>query len=126
MGLIIYCYKDLMFTCLKVKSLLYSLQASSPIRTLDELHVSEVVSTAFFPSITERDLNNIINQDSPMHCIKSGPDLVISSIANSSNLGMPECGHNVFGIRRKHRCYLVRARARSFLYHQVRIMPFNL
>lgn len=113
--------------CLKVKPLLDYLQASSPIRTLDELHVSEVVSTSFFPSIMEGDLNRIINQDSAGHCIKSGLDLVISSIADRSNLGMPEGGcNNVFGLRKKHRCYVVRARARSFLYHQVRIMPFHV
>ncbi|KAH9750971.1 tRNA pseudouridine synthase [Citrus sinensis] len=78
-------------------------QANSPIRTLDELHVSEVVSTALFPSI---------NQDSP----------VLSSIDNSSKLGMPNGGSNVFGIRKKHRSYEVIARARSFLYHQVRLI----
>ncbi|KAH9685143.1 tRNA pseudouridine synthase [Citrus sinensis] len=74
-------------------------QANSPIRTLDELHVSEVVSTALFSSI---------NQDSP----------VLSSIDNSIKLGMPNGGSNVFGIRKKHRSYEVIARARSFLYHQ--------
>ncbi|KAK9217516.1 hypothetical protein WN943_006143 [Citrus x changshan-huyou] len=78
-------------------------QANSPIRTLDELHVSEVVSTALFSSI---------NQDSP----------VLSSIDNSIKLGMPNGGSNVFGIRKKHRSYEVIARARSFLYHQVRLI----
>ncbi|KAH9750974.1 tRNA pseudouridine synthase [Citrus sinensis] len=82
---------------------LRAMQANSPIRTLDELHVSEVVSTALFPSI---------NQDSP----------VLSSIDNSSKLGMPNGGSNVFGIRKKHRSYEVIARARSFLYHQVRLI----
>lgn len=92
---------------MKLKPFLDYLQANSPIRTLDELHVSEVVSTALFPSI---------NQDSP----------VLSSIDNSSKLGMPNGGSNVFGIRKRHRSYEVIARARSFLYHQVRIMPSHL
>lgn len=87
-------------------------QANSPIRTLDELHVSEVISTAIFPSIMVRGLNSTINQNSPM----------ISSIDNSSKLGMPNGGSNVFGIRKNHRSYEVRARARSFLYHQVRLL----
>lgn len=101
---------------MKLKPFLNYLQANSPIRTLDELHVSEVISTAIFPSIMDRGLNNTINQNSP----------VISSIDISSKLGMLNGGSNVFGIRKKHRSYEVRARARSFLYHQVRIMPFHV
>lgn len=30
-----------------------------------------------------------------------------------------------FGKRRRHRCLVVTARARSFLYHQVGHLPFN-
>ncbi|BBG96182.1 Pseudouridine synthase family protein [Prunus dulcis] len=38
---------------------LRAMQAKSPIRTLDELNVSEVVSTPCFPSIMERKQNNL-------------------------------------------------------------------
>ncbi|XP_030539225.1 tRNA pseudouridine synthase A isoform X1 [Rhodamnia argentea] len=68
-------------------------QANSPIRTLDELNVSEVVSSPYFPSMVERR---------------------VESTNEVTDLG--------FGMRKKHRCLVVTARARSFLYHQVRLL----
>ncbi|KAK8522378.1 hypothetical protein V6N12_056089 [Hibiscus sabdariffa] len=55
-------------------------QANSPIRTLDELHVCEVPATPYFPSITEREQNS-----------------------NDGKSNLEE-----FGVRRRHRCYVVR------------------
>ncbi|KAI3408657.1 tRNA pseudouridine synthase [Psidium guajava] len=68
-------------------------QANSPIRTLDKLNVSEVVSSPYFPSMVERR---------------------VESMNGVTDLG--------FGMRKKHRCLVVTARARSFLYHQVGFM----
>ncbi|KAG6652417.1 tRNA pseudouridine synthase A-like isoform X1 [Carya illinoinensis] len=98
-------------------------QAKSPIRTLDELTVSEVVSTPYFPSIVERRQNNLIMEDLHASSNKSESDLPVSSIS----IGNGASGFNGeaslgFGIRRRHRCFVVTARARSFLYHQVRLL----
>lgn len=76
-------------------------QANSPTRSLDELNVSEVPQTPYFPSIMERGLN-YSNREAPQ----------------ASN----DETHVEFGIRKRHRCYVVTARARSFLYHQVRLL----
>uniref|UniRef100_A0A803NCX3 tRNA pseudouridine synthase n=1 Tax=Chenopodium quinoa TaxID=63459 RepID=A0A803NCX3_CHEQI len=80
-------------------------QAKSPVRTLDELHVSESVSVPYFPSFTEREQCNFSVQDSLNN---SGEELIESC--------------QQFGIRRGHRCLVVKARSRSFLYHQVRLL----
>lgn len=90
------------------------LQANSPIRTLDELNVMEVVSSPCFPALADRRQEDLQNGDP---CI------------SSENLETEVTGHRVesttkltdlgFGIRRKHQCFVVTARARSFLYHQV-------
>ncbi|XP_038877867.1 tRNA pseudouridine synthase A isoform X2 [Benincasa hispida] len=77
-------------------------QANSPIRTLDELDVCEVVSTPYFPTSMERKQRQGKEGD--------------SEVPHSETC---EVG---FGIRRRHRCFVVTARARSFLYHQVRLM----
>ncbi|KAJ6327839.1 hypothetical protein OIU78_014656 [Salix suchowensis] len=74
-------------------------QSKSPFRTLEELSVLEMVSTPHFPSITEREQNGS-NEEGDS---KSGADLG-------------------FGIKRRHRCYVITARSRSFLYHQVRLL----
>lgn len=58
-------------------------QAKSPIKTLDELHISEVTPSSYFPSM---------NTDPS------------------------------FGQRKSHRCFIITARAPSFLYHQVRLI----
>lgn len=71
-------------------------QANSPMRTLDELLVSESVSTPNFPSIT--------------------------TTSDGNKLGGSNGEIQGFGIRKRHRCFVVTARARSFLYHQVRLL----
>ncbi|KAL5707018.1 tRNA pseudouridine(38-40) synthase [Ranunculus cassubicifolius] len=75
-------------------------QAKSPIRTLDVLNVTEVVSTPCFPSTAERGQSISLEHDS------------ITSY---------ESNGYIFGERRSHRCFVITARARSFLYHQVRL-----
>ncbi|CAL1352547.1 unnamed protein product [Linum trigynum] len=84
-----------------------SCQAKSPIRTLDELSVTEVAPTPYFPLIIEREHTNAHVEDA----------------LNSHKVGVPayETGSG-FGIRRRHRCYVITARGRSFLYHQVRLL----
>lgn len=72
-------------------------------RTLDELDVCEVVSTPYFPSSMERKQ-------------RQGKEEGENGVLHSESY---EVG---FGIRRRHRCFVVTARARSFLYHQVRLM----
>ncbi|XP_031253535.1 uncharacterized protein LOC116111497 [Pistacia vera] len=99
-------------------------QANSPIRTIDELHINEVISTPYFPSNMEREQNNMKREDScASDSISSATFLPVSSISNSDILGTSNGGSNLeFGIRRRHHNYLVKVRARSFLYHQVRLM----
>ncbi|CAH9116906.1 unnamed protein product [Cuscuta epithymum] len=80
-------------------------QAKSPIRSLDELSVTEVASTPYFPSILEMYPSDAVMSDLP-------------ETLNSKTLE----GRNEFGVRRRHRCLVVTARARSFLYHQVRLL----
>ncbi|XP_021891664.1 uncharacterized protein LOC110809976 isoform X3 [Carica papaya] len=96
-------------------------QANSPIRTLDELSVSEVHSTPYFPSVMEREQSNL-NRGDPHPCSrKSQIDQPIGSISSNGGSSNDETRLE-FGIRRWHRCYVVTARARSFLYHQVRLL----
>ncbi|KAF9591502.1 hypothetical protein IFM89_004556 [Coptis chinensis] len=85
-------------------------QANSPIRTLDELNVSEVVSVPYFPSFTERGQAISSEQDQP----KFSYSYVTEGLRTS--------GGNEFGQRKRHRCFVITARARSFLYHQVRLL----
>ncbi|KAL0357205.1 UNVERIFIED_CONTAM: tRNA pseudouridine synthase A [Sesamum calycinum] len=80
---------------------LLAMQAKSPIRTLEELTVTEVASSPYFPSILEREQR---------HYAKSGTDSPC----------IP--GAHGFGVRQRHHCFVVTARARSFLYHQVRLL----
>ncbi|KAF5448124.1 hypothetical protein F2P56_028686 [Juglans regia] len=84
-------------------------QAKSPIRTLDELNVSEVVSTPYFPSIVERRQNNLTTEDLHASSNKSESDLPVSSISIDDRAsgfnGEASLG---FGIRRRHRCFVVR------------------
>ncbi|XP_044488204.1 tRNA pseudouridine synthase A [Mangifera indica] len=98
-------------------------QANSPIRTIDELHINEVISTQF-PSNTVREQNNMKKEDSCVSdSISSATSVPISSICNSDTLGTSNGGsHLEFGIRQRHHNYVVKVRARSFLYHQVRLM----
>ncbi|KAJ8625295.1 hypothetical protein MRB53_033825 [Persea americana] len=99
-------------------------QANSPIRTLDELHVSEVVPSLYFPSTGERGPTNAFEQavvkPSDASQIKpdmNGSDTTSDIVARSSTRSI-----QAFGQRRSHRCYVITARARSFLYHQVRLL----
>ncbi|KAL0365000.1 UNVERIFIED_CONTAM: tRNA pseudouridine synthase A [Sesamum angustifolium] len=72
-------------------------QAKSPIRTLEELTVTEVASSPYFPSILEREQSNYAKSGTDSPCIP---------------------GAHGFGVRQRHHCFVVTARARSFLYHQ--------
>ncbi|RVW75875.1 tRNA pseudouridine synthase A [Vitis vinifera] len=93
-------------------------QAKSPIRTLDELCVSEVLPTPYFPSITERAQNNF-TEENPLACSNNAEVPDSPSTANHDRLdGFNGAGQG-FGVRRRHRCFVVTARARSFLYHQM-------
>ncbi|MBA0581214.1 uncharacterized protein LOC105786103 isoform X1 [Gossypium raimondii] len=100
-------------------------QANSPIRTLDELHVCEVPATPYFPSITEREQNNSSLKDSHTCSVKPEVELPINSFSNTNDMVDTNNGKSnleEFGIRRRHCSYVVTARARSFLYHQVRLL----
>ncbi|CDO97613.1 unnamed protein product [Coffea canephora] len=93
-------------------------QAKSPIRSLDELNVTEVVSPLSFPSIKEREQSNYLVEDSFATSLKSESEVShVSSTITSQVEPIP-----TFGMRKQHRCFVVTARARSFLYHQVRLL----
>ncbi|XP_043814576.1 uncharacterized protein LOC110618616 isoform X2 [Manihot esculenta] len=95
-------------------------QAKSPIRTLDELSVSEVASTPYFPSIVEREKEVLHEEESC--CNNFQTDMASGSISDTNMPGASYIEDVGFGIRKRHRCYVVTARARSFLYHQVRLL----
>ncbi|XP_050370457.1 uncharacterized protein LOC126788504 isoform X1 [Argentina anserina] len=86
-------------------------QAKSPIRTLDELNVTEVISSPNFPTMAER--NSILLQEDA-HSTNTCGTNCHPSFNGATNQG--------FGSRKKHRCFVVTARARAFLYHQVRLL----
>ncbi|XP_028792312.1 uncharacterized protein LOC114748126 isoform X2 [Neltuma alba] len=93
-------------------------QAKSPIRTLDELTVTEVIPSPYFPSVMDRKQNEV-SDDPHGYCCKfeTGCHISVPSIEKASSkeiLG--------FGKRRSHRCLVITARACSFLYHQVRLL----
>ncbi|KAF5184171.1 tRNA pseudouridine synthase A [Thalictrum thalictroides] len=99
-------------------------QAKSPIRTLDELNVSEVASTPYFPSFFERQNSTSLEQD-PLNssCLSENELSLKSSIPNPYLVsGSINSGGKGFGQLQSHRCFVVTARARSFLYHQVRLL----
>ncbi|PSS29149.1 TRNA pseudouridine synthase [Actinidia chinensis var. chinensis] len=101
-----------------------SCQAKSPIRTLDELSVTEVVSAPYFPSLLEREQSSFMGED-PFTCPnQSKTDLPHNSLISSQDKVKSSNEESIFGFgtRRRHRCYVVTARARSFLYHQVRLL----
>ncbi|KAJ0969780.1 hypothetical protein J5N97_022657 [Dioscorea zingiberensis] len=97
-------------------------QANSPIRTLDELHVTEVAPSLNFPSSSER---RDIMSNEPALCSNM---LEIESSTQSLNVSSINIGkHSIesdkgFGMRTGHCCYVITARARAFLYHQVRLL----
>ncbi|KAI3445586.1 hypothetical protein Pfo_002251 [Paulownia fortunei] len=99
-------------------------QAKSPIRTLDELTVTEVASSRYFPSILEREQSNYATGGPVPISNKSETDSP-PCVAGLSNQLIENSGGEAiqgFGIRKRHRCFVVTARARSFLYHQVRLL----
>ncbi|MQM06546.1 hypothetical protein Taro_039370 [Colocasia esculenta] len=85
-------------------------QASSPIKTLDELHICEVFPFLYFPSAMERER---------MHAHQNSPLTSPPQSASATDAVIGRLGRNQeFGQRKRHRCYVITARARSFLYHQ--------
>lgn len=93
------------------------MQAKSPMRSLDELNITEVPSTPYFPSITERTLSNLNNGD-PLACSNQPKSETAGVTTNVGEVEGSTEGDS-FGRRRRHRCYVVTARSRGFLYHQV-------
>lgn len=97
-------------------------QAKSPIKTLDEFCVSEVVPSMHFPSVIKIEKNSteaIVGETS-----KIGPPF---SNGLQNDFGMyTSTDRQAFGQIQKHRCFIVTARARSFLYHQVSYLVFHL
>ncbi|CAH8311409.1 unnamed protein product [Eruca vesicaria subsp. sativa] len=95
-------------------------QAKSPVRSLDELSVTEVPSTPCFPSLTERAGSNLNNGD-PLTC-SSQPKTQTAGVTTNVGELVGSTDGDTFGLRRQHRCYFVTARSRGFLYHQVRLL----
>ncbi|KAK7328326.1 hypothetical protein VNO77_22430 [Canavalia gladiata] len=95
-------------------------QAKSPIRTLDELSVSEVIESLYFPSVMDRERHNKISGD---HSCRGNSETDIRPSSSPSTDKLTASNQDVgFGRRRQHRCLVVTARARAFLYHQVRLL----
>ncbi|KAH1149239.1 hypothetical protein GLYMA_16G003100v4 [Glycine max] len=98
-----------------------AMQAKSPIRTLDELSVNEVIESPYFPSLMDREQHNKVSGD-----LRSCPNNSETDIPPTSNPSIDKVmasSQDVgFGKRRRHRCLVVTARARAFLYHQVRLL----
>lgn len=77
-------------------------------RTVDELTVTEMLPSLYFPSIMERSDTELLDLESSGH------------ISISSDVNTVKNEHEwEFGHRLRHRCFVVTTRARSFLYHQV-------
>lgn len=96
-------------------------QANSPIKTLDELNVTEVFPSLYFPSIMERTEMESLNG----HHSKTSEPESSTECSNVSPVSAGKCNTESgreFGQRSRHRCYVITARARSFLYHQVRLL----
>ncbi|WOL14266.1 hypothetical protein Cni_G23046 [Canna indica] len=94
-------------------------QAKSPIKTLDELSITEIFPSLYFPSPIERSEMESTN-GSLVYSKTSDHDSSANSL-DTSFIDMVNSSQG-FGQRSKHRCYVITARARSFLYHQVRFM----
>ncbi|GJN13570.1 hypothetical protein PR202_gb00290 [Eleusine coracana subsp. coracana] len=100
-----------------------AMKANSPMRTLDELTVTEVFPFMFFPSSLERsgmELSDGSLVYSRTRDLESSGKRVEGSCTSGEKLESDE--GREFGKRLRHRCFVVTARARSFLYHQVRLM----
>jgi tRNA pseudouridine38-40 synthase len=87
------------------------MQANSPMRTLDELSVTEIFPPLYFPSIVERSATELLD-------LGTSRRFSTSSDASDAKTVKSENGQE-FGQLRRHKCFVVTARARSFLYHQV-------
>ncbi|KAL5993341.1 hypothetical protein ACLOJK_014265 [Asimina triloba] len=96
---------------------LYNWQANSPIRTLDELQVSEVAPSPYFPSDSENRQTNSGEQDLETFSSTSEFETSMKSACEINGTNS-----RAFGQMTRHHCFIVTARARSFLYHQVRLM----
>ncbi|PIN08069.1 putative pseudouridylate synthase [Handroanthus impetiginosus] len=100
-------------------------QAKSPIRSLDELTVTEVASSLYFPTALEGEQCSNGMNGSFSNSNNSETDLTHVSGTSSHLVKGENSGGEAsqgFGTRKKHRCFVVTARARSFLYHQVRLL----
>ncbi|KAJ7967999.1 tRNA pseudouridine synthase [Quillaja saponaria] len=97
-------------------------QAKSPVRTLDEFNVLEVVPSPYFPLVIERKQNVTVSDDLAHRCSKSEAS-TLGSFSSDDKVRVMNSGTDLgFGKRKGHRCFVVTARARSFLYHQVRLL----
>ncbi|KAL9246111.1 hypothetical protein vseg_019688 [Gypsophila vaccaria] len=95
-------------------------QANSPVRTLDELHVYQSTSSPYFQSFPPTKASNNGPQDS-FKCLEHPEtDSICNDSMDTEKNSSSSCQE--FGVRRGHRCLIVKARARSFLYHQVRLL----
>uniref|UniRef100_A0A0D9XXP0 tRNA pseudouridine synthase n=1 Tax=Leersia perrieri TaxID=77586 RepID=A0A0D9XXP0_9ORYZ len=100
-----------------------AMKANSPMRTLDELTVTEVFPSMFFPSSLER--SEMESLDGPIFYSRTSAVESSGKGSDASNTTSEQSrfeNGGVFGDRLRHRCFVVTARARSFLYHQVRLM----
>lgn len=87
------------------EAVLSLLQALSPLKTLDELNVCETPTWPCFPTQEQRRSFTPASES----CKDKG-----ESLSGSEDMDVNA------GAKRKLRCFVVTARARSFLYHQVR------
>lgn len=102
------------------------LQAKSPIKTLDELSVTEVLPSLYFPSIMERSEMESLNGS--LSCSKTSDHELPANYLDTSHMSIQKNSTDCcqgFGHRSRHRCYVITARARSFLYHQVHFLLFH-
>ncbi|KAG6543070.1 hypothetical protein Mapa_015566 [Marchantia paleacea] len=93
-------------------------QAKSPMKTLDELHICEMPAWPCFPALEER------IPYSPKTKTEAELDR-----EDSGQIGGSKSHHNDDFVELKSarpRCYVITARARSFLYHQVRLLVGTL
>ena len=82
---------------------------------------TEVVSAPYFPSLLKREQSSFVGEDLFTCPNQSKTDLLRNSLISNQDKVKSSNEESIFGFgtRRRHRCYVVTARARSFLYHQV-------
>lgn len=116
--------QNLFYIIQKIWCKITPLQAKSPIRTLDELSVIEVIPSPYFPSVMDRERQIKVADD--LHGFHSKSESTIPLSSSASIDEVRTSNEDVgFGKRRYHRCLVVTARARAFLYHQVGIFLLN-